>query len=681
MTDSSQPPTHPDEAPRSEEDLVQYLRGQREDQPKKPSPIPGSSPAAAPPAVSSAIEDRSEATARVDAQVEAALHGDSSSGSGATSAGASRLSPSPGATAVGGSRPAGSSRPAPAPSATPAADDVAQQSIRRRLPSAANPSAEISTEPTLAIQRMAPPRRMPTKATSPVPPVAESEPAEVPSAQVAPAEPAPVPEVPEAEHTATAQVPDRAAAPVEPAVEATPDPRPTVPVQEEPERVAPGQLPRPVARPEPRPEPRRDPQPPVPPMAQTAQPRPEQSQPTAQPPRPDQSQQPTMSVRSLSALATPTPPASESSRVQAGEPAPQQVAGQQEAAQTAPDAPAPASPASDAMGAAWAASTTSSPGPVPTAAPQIAGPQMPVAPSPPQQAPDHAAPAPASAAPSTSRAGRGKGTGSKDKSVKVKKGRDQPTADYQRLSERPAVPGWRRTLRKTKGLFRSDDTPERLAASAASIQAHIATGRRVVVVGACGGAGTTSTVAALTHTLTRLRNDRTAVASLARDRSALARRIGTPSTNLNLDTTTVPTDDKGAELLELLSRSHAFTFADLGTHDSHPALVDAHVVVVVTSASLPGVDAATQTISELVEQGVERRRIVLAPTDTGRDTGLSLKQVVRALEPNQVTTQGIPSDRHLAGAAAVNTDLVSEKTQVATYELAGVVVQRAIEAI
>ncbi|MGO1886111.1 MAG: hypothetical protein ACTH3G_12215, partial [Citricoccus sp.] len=64
-------------------------------------------------------------------------------------------------------------------------------------------------------------------------------------------------------------------------------------------------------------------------------------------------------------------------------------------------------------------------------------------------------------------------------------------------SRRPALSLWARGWRALAGLWGPDRTGDRLAASAAAVQAPVTTGRRIAVVSLRGGAGRT-TVAALT---------------------------------------------------------------------------------------------------------------------------------------------------------------------------------------
>ena len=82
--------------------------------------------------------------------------------------------------------------------------------------------------------------------------------------------------------------------------------------------------------------------------------------------------------------------------------------------------------------------------------------------------------------------------------------RDHP--DYARLSKRNAVPGWRRALGWFTRIFRSDDVASRVTRASAGPERPVTTGRRLVVLGASGGTGTTSVAVGLARTLAAVRN-------------------------------------------------------------------------------------------------------------------------------------------------------------------------------
>ena len=93
---------------------------------------------------------------------------------------------------------------------------------------------------------------------------------------------------------------------------------------------------------------------------------------------------------------------------------------------------------------------------------------------------------------------------------------------------RNVTPGWRRFLSWFARIFRSDDVASRVTRAATGAQRPVTTGRRVVVIGASGGVGTTSIATGLARTLTAVRN--APVALMAIDEGDdLASRLDVPS--------------------------------------------------------------------------------------------------------------------------------------------------------
>ena len=216
--------------------------------------------------------------------------------------------------------------------------------------------------------------------------------------------------------------------------------------------------------------------------------------------------------------------------------------------------------------------------------------------------------------------------------------RDHP--DYARLSKRNAVPGWRRALGWFTRIFRSDDVASRVTRAAAGAQRPVTTGRRVVVVGASGGVGTTSIATGLARTLTAVRN--APVALMAIDEGDdLASRLDVASISPahsdlpaadfagQLSTMTesgrvaaIRPHEDAAAMARGLGRFFAVTVVDAGRRPPAQLTTEAHAVVIVASANAAGATAATRTVAELRSSGVRDEAVmtVLLPRLPGDET-------------------------------------------------------------
>ena len=265
--------------------------------------------------------------------------------------------------------------------------------------------------------------------------------------------------------------------------------------------------------------------------------------------------------------------------------------------------------------------------------------------------------------------------------------RDHP--DYARLSKRHALPGWRRFLSWFTRIFRSDDVASRVTRAATGAQRPVTTGRRVVVIGASGGVGTTSIATGLARTLTAVRN--APVALMAIDEGDdLASRLDVPSISParsdlpaadfagQLSTMTesgrvaaIRPHEDAAAMARGLGRFFAVTVVDAGRHPSTQLTTEAHAVVIVASANAAGATAATRTAAELRSAGVRDEAVmtVLLPRLPGDETA----RHARFLREAGITTFALPHDRHLAGGAALHLRLAAENTQVVLGELAAAI--------
>lgn len=257
-------------------------------------------------------------------------------------------------------------------------------------------------------------------------------------------------------------------------------------------------------------------------------------------------------------------------------------------------------------------------------------------------------------------------------------GQGRRPAAFQQLSELHGDPWPRRAVRALTSLVRSDDLPGRLAGTASAIQSPITTGRRVSVISAAGGAGSTTMAVLLARTLAVLRSDRVALSLGHPDRGALAARLGEQHED-NLDPVTLIGRDPVAAV-EDLSRDHAFTVVDTGDDLTWPAHALAHLAVVVVPVSVAGVIAARSAMAELETSGLSKDSILLVSVETGARTGMSQQTVDALLRNDRVETLTMPRDRHLATGAVADPTLVREPTTLALHELAAAVVRRAADA-
>lgn len=260
--------------------------------------------------------------------------------------------------------------------------------------------------------------------------------------------------------------------------------------------------------------------------------------------------------------------------------------------------------------------------------------------------------------------------------------------EYEHLSGRHAVPRWRRFFTWFARVFRSDDTASRVARASAGAQRPVTTGRRIVIVGASGGVGSTSVATGLAMTLAAVRNALVAfVASGASDDLEARLNIAPlPRASSDLPTNSFDNQLAGmsvpqngrlaavrphsdtAAMSRSLGRYFAITVVDAGREPSEQLVREAHALVVVGSASASGEAAAVRCAARLRGAGANPQTILVALIPrTPREKPGPPAQRLRALG---LPAAVIPYDRHIAGGAALRLNLASEETQVALGELA-----------
>ena len=260
--------------------------------------------------------------------------------------------------------------------------------------------------------------------------------------------------------------------------------------------------------------------------------------------------------------------------------------------------------------------------------------------------------------------------------------------EYEHLSGRHAVPRWRRFFTWFARVFRSDDTASRVARASAGAQRPVTTGRRIVIVGASGGVGSTSVATGLAMTLAAVRNALVAfVASGASDDLEARLNIAPlPRASSDLPTNSFDNQLAGmsvpqngrlaavrphsdtAAMSRSLGRYFAITVVDAGREPSEQLVREAHALVVVGSASASGEAAAVRCAARLRGAGANPQTILVALIPrTPREKPGPPAQRLRAFG---LPAAVIPYDRHIAGGAALRLNLASEETQVALGELA-----------
>ncbi len=260
--------------------------------------------------------------------------------------------------------------------------------------------------------------------------------------------------------------------------------------------------------------------------------------------------------------------------------------------------------------------------------------------------------------------------------------------EYEHLSGRHAVPRWRRFFTWFARVFRSDDTASRVARASAGAQRPVTTGRRIVIVGASGGVGSTSVATGLAMTLAAVRNALVAFVTSGASDDLEARLNIAPLPRASSDLPTNSFDNQlagmsvpqngrlaavrphsdTAAMSRSLGRYFAITVVDAGREPSEQLVREAHALVVVGSASASGEAAAVRCAARLRGAGANPQTILVALIPrTPREKPGPPAQRLRAFG---LPAAVIPYDRHIAGGAALRLNLVSEETQVALGELA-----------
>ncbi|MGL5852016.1 MAG: hypothetical protein ACRCZD_14660 [Phycicoccus sp.] len=263
----------------------------------------------------------------------------------------------------------------------------------------------------------------------------------------------------------------------------------------------------------------------------------------------------------------------------------------------------------------------------------------------------------------------------------------RPLAVFEELSMRPARSAFGRVAAHLRGLVGSDAAPGELAQAWEQQQAAVSTGRRIWVMGAHGGAGTTTLAVCLAQELQARRLDGVALVDAAPGRVGLADRLLHPAQadvtagvamrherSRSLLSFAPAVDLEAAERLATdLRRVAGMTVTDGGQRlpDSHR---QAEAVIVVAECSVRGIGAAGVAVEEATTAGWAPERLVLVLTKPTPTSGVSTVWAMRAVGSLGVPGMVMHHDRHLAGAAAVDPGLFAPRTAVDVARIAGHVV-------
>jgi MinD-like ATPase involved in chromosome partitioning or flagellar assembly len=261
-------------------------------------------------------------------------------------------------------------------------------------------------------------------------------------------------------------------------------------------------------------------------------------------------------------------------------------------------------------------------------------------------------------------------------------------------------------------MFTSTRASLELVELAAAVQIPLSTGRRIAVMPAHGGAGTSTVAAALASVYAVRRADPVVLAdasegsltwrlgvaggptmaALARELLAVrggglagfARLLPRTGTGLWV----LPGGAAGQpylcrDLIRAMSRVFAVCVTDCPRGLDAPATAavvsEAHALVLVTTATPDGVRLAYQRLAELVAAGYAAAPTRAVVAVTGVDPrAASRDDVARAaFDRLGVPTVNVPYDRHLAGGAPIVPSHFAEGTTVAATRLAGLALTRA----
>lgn len=298
---------------------------------------------------------------------------------------------------------------------------------------------------------------------------------------------------------------------------------------------------------------------------------------------------------------------------------------------------------------------------------------------------------------------------------------ERPRRLHRQISDRPAMSRTHRWGRVLAGVLRGDEEPSARVAALERLQLPVATGRRVIVSGAHGGAGATTIALALMQVLHAHRRDGVVLLDGAGNAGGLLSRLSTAPTmsvaaaDRHLEQGRVEAvlpphlrphqsvlapaashPDVAAQVAGKVQRHVAFTVIDAGAgsvaHEKRSVDLDvddptdrsagtrssvADCVVVVAENTVRGLLCVHARIREHAAQGVPGQRIMVAIVERVLDSGVTTCQLRREVQRvHDVPMLVLPRDRHLAGGAQLRGEHLAAGTSTAITQIAAEVVWR-----
>lgn len=269
-----------------------------------------------------------------------------------------------------------------------------------------------------------------------------------------------------------------------------------------------------------------------------------------------------------------------------------------------------------------------------------------------------------------------------------------------------------RGLRVAKGVLTSSGETRAMVRSWSAVQQPMTTGLRIAVIGARGGAATSTTTALIGLTYAELRNDPILAIDLDATPGALAWRLGAAEQpdievvyqhlrgshggfdTFSLDEVprgthglrvlaALPSSDAdagravGGDVVSGVSRHFALTIIDCGRGLFAPqqaALRAAHATVLVVPLTAEGVHHAERAAEEITADGAARSpaRVILVfveASPAARDVRVSRAQ--SALRRYARTSIVMPYDRHLGSGGLLVPTMLGEPARQAVRAIAG----------
>ncbi|MGB5952429.1 MAG: hypothetical protein WBG57_07960 [Ornithinimicrobium sp.] len=282
----------------------------------------------------------------------------------------------------------------------------------------------------------------------------------------------------------------------------------------------------------------------------------------------------------------------------------------------------------------------------------------------------------------------------------------RPRSLHRQLSARPAHNLGRRWWAVARAVLAPDDRAAQLTEAITRVAAPVASGRRIVVVGAHGGAGATTLALSLASLAATYRKDPVALVDdsdahgglLTRLTAAPEMSVGTADRHLaggsrrreastwrrpGLHVFSPATPHGGMRALDEIQRRAAVTFVDTDRAHSttgNPSAAGeysrSNATVIAGENTVRGAAAVRACLTGLRHVGIggDSTLVVFMERVAGSGTTRnSLAREVPSASAGDVFF--VPYDRHLAGAAQIRLELLAPSTSIALTCVASVVIE------